>query len=182
MPGAKRHPAWNRAQIARGGINLGQRRQRHAEKAAEFSIPFAGLKIHQRGARGGGDVGLEAPRQPVAEVGIGRSRPQMPRCGNIPGAGDVAQDPARCRGREIAIERQISPHRDLGRSTFGLHRGGGCAVVLPDDDRADGTAVTVTPPSDRAVSRSKTARDIGQKLLGFVLDMAGGGVDPAVRQ
>src|SRR3546814_8594780 len=46
-----------RAEVAGGRHDLRQRLDRHAEEAAELGVPAAAREVHQRGARGGGDVG-----------------------------------------------------------------------------------------------------------------------------
>ena len=92
---------------------LGVIRGRHSigtPKSAQSSgVPVAGREVHQRGARGRGDVGLEPPGQAVAEEGVGGAEPQPPRAPQRLGARRMlAQDPGelgRPRNRDRAAAR-----------------------------------------------------------------------------
>ena len=107
------------------------------------SSQAAGGEVHQRGARGGGDVGGEGAGQPVEEPGVGGAEPQPP----APRRLDLGQDPGELGGREVGVERQAGALQRQGLGALRaqpLDRLAG-AVVLPDDDRRERLAGGAVP-------------------------------------
>src|SRR3546814_15778485 len=98
------------AEVAGGGVDLRQGFDRHLEEAAEFRIPGAAREVHQRGPRGGGDVGDAAPRQTVEEEGVGGAEAQLAPRQQALGLVVMGDDPGKLGGGDRKSTRLNSSH------------------------------------------------------------------------
>src|SRR3546814_17394714 len=73
---------------------------------SELGVPAPAREVHQRGARGGGDVGDAAAGTAVQEKGIGGAEPEAPLRPQAPRRRPPLAAPGELGGREIAIPRQ----------------------------------------------------------------------------
>ena len=109
--GRQRHAA-DPAELADGRADLRQALHRHAEQPAQLLVPAAGREVHERGARGRGDVGDEAAGEPVEEPGIGGAQPQRrPAARPRPAARRAWRRKSRGRAAGRPARWSRAPHR-----------------------------------------------------------------------
>ena len=140
------------------GADLGEHRQRHADRRRNVRVPRQRLEVHQHRAAGVGHIGdVQAAVRAAGEVpdapGVDVAEHQVPGLGPVARPFDVVEKPAHLRAREVRRQRQADPLAEAILAAVGrqlvdeLVRAG----VLPHERVVDGLA-RVAVPHDRGLA------------------------------
>ncbi len=156
--------------------DLGQHRERDADRLGGRGVPVEGAQVHQQGARGVRDVGdvdaavARAPGEVPQQPRVDGAEEQLPGLGARAGALDVVEDPARLGPGEVRRERQPGHVLEAfdaavaGELVADRLRAG----VLPDDGVVDRLAGRPVPHDGRlALVGDADSRDVGGVEVGL---------------